>query len=97
MGVAEGVDGDSSHHVDVLAPLGVADRDPSPLYEGDGQPLEGAHQVLMLELLDVGLYLRHQTPPHLSAVTMVPMPASVNSSSSSESAARPSMMCAPPT
>src|SRR5205809_7685132 len=85
MCVPQEVDRDTRHHVQVLAALVVPDDHPLPLHQGDREPLEGAHQV---GVLGVHQLLRGH------GVTIVPIPASVNSSSSSEWGTRPSMTCA---
>src|SRR5439155_4748823 len=85
MSVTQQVDRDAGHHIQVLLPLVVPGDHALSLHEGDRKTLEGAHEVGVLGIHQ--LLRRH-------AVTMVPIPASVNSSSSRECATRPSMTCA---
>src|SRR4051794_14439579 len=79
---------DPCEEVEVLVALGIPQPRALAAHELDGQPGVGAHHEVALERLEVGE--RHGT-------TFVPMPSSVNSSSSTECGSRPSTMCAAPT
>src|SRR4029077_14350859 len=85
--VAEQIDGDAGDQIEVLAAGLVVDQASSTADERDRQPAPGLHEVPVGELRRRMRDLRH-------GVTIVPMPASVNSSSRSACFVRPSTMCA---
>ena len=81
-------DRDAGEEVEVLVALGVPEARALAAHELDRVARVGRHRGVALELLE---------SRRLSGHTFVPMPASVNSSSSSECGSRPSTMCAAPT
>ena len=83
--VADRADRDPGEEVEVLLALGVPEQGALAADELDRRAPVGPHQVALLEGLEVG---------EVHGVTIVPMPASVKSSSSSECGLRPSMMWA---
>src|SRR3977135_1927124 len=78
-------DRDAAEEVEVLPALRVPEQRALAAHELDRRALVGAHQVALLQGLQIG---------QVHGVTIVPMPASVKSSSSSECGLRPSMMWA---
>src|SRR6476619_6326800 len=97
MAVPDRADRDPGDEVEVLLVVGVPKPGPLAAHELDGRPPVGLHHVAMLERLQ--LFEAHRTSKRVcrtrhQGVTIVPMPASVNSSSSKECGLRPSMMWA---
>src|SRR5258708_6084840 len=82
MRVAEQVDGDAGDQVEILAPGVVVDKAASASHERDWQALAHLHEVAVRKL------------GRVHGVTIVPIPASVNSSSSRALGGRPSTVCA---
>src|SRR5204862_4303047 len=85
MTVAHLRDRDPGEEVEVLVAVGVPQARPLAAHELDRVPRVGWHQVFALECLQLG---------HAHAVIFVPIPPSVNSSSSTLWGVRPSTMCA---
>ncbi len=83
--VAEARDRDAAEEVEVLVALRVPQARALAAYELDGLARVGGDHARALELLQLG-------EAHAETSIFVPTPASVNSSSSSECAIRPSMM-----
>src|SRR5262249_43188947 len=83
--VADRADRDPRQEVDVLLPLGVPEQRALAADELDRAAAVGAHQVALLQPLKLG---------QVHEVTMVPIPATVKSSSRRLCGRRPSMMWA---
>ena len=85
--VPEAVDGQAGLEVEVLVALVVPQPRALAADELDAHPRVGGDEVVALEGLEVG-------EGHTAGLILVPMPASVKSSSSSECGTRPSTMWA---
>src|SRR6185437_1273301 len=83
---------DPAQEVEVLVALLVPQQRAVSSHELDRQARVGADHALGLDALQLGE--RHASSASAPSVILVPMPASVNSSSSSECGVRPSRMCA---
>src|ERR1700739_1702000 len=87
MAVAEARDRDPAEEVEILVAVDVPQPRPLAAHELDRHPRVGADHALTLELLQF-------RESHGEASIIVPIPAWVKTSSSSECAIRPSRMCA---
>ncbi len=85
--VPEAVDGQAGLEVEVLVALVVPQARALAADELDPETRVGGDLMVALEQLEAG-------EGHTAGLILVPMPASVKSSSSSECGTRPSTMCA---
>jgi hypothetical protein len=92
--VPQHVHGDPREKVDVRLAFGVKKRAALARIEGDGEAgPEGVHEITGVEFLDFLQFFHAIRPPYRSLVTIVPMPLSVNISSTMGCGIVPLRMC----